>query len=124
MKHLSGRTVVLSSGSSVVGRRSWRNIKSLEAKFSLSVVKRSACCIWELLERAVTYLTVFFFPSLITFCSNLFPSPRNSQFSNLFQFWFWIPFVKEYFDNPIVNTIICFERCKLGWVFVVCQRRY
>lgn len=75
--------------------------------------------------RESCYLShCLFFPSLITFCSNLFPSPRNSQFSNVFQFWFWIPFVKEYFDNPIVNTIICFERCKQRWVFVVCQRRY
>lgn len=115
---LEQRTFLSPSGSSVVGRRSWRGTKSLEGKFSFSVVKRSDCCIWELLEMAVYLSHCLFFPSLITFCNNPFSGPWNSQLSNCFQFWFWIPYVKEYFGNPTLNTSICFERSKPEWFFL------
>lgn len=119
---LEQRPFLSPSGSSVVGRRSWRGTKSLEGKFSFSVVKRSDCCIWELLERAVYLSHCLFFPSLITFCNNPFSGPWNSQLSNCFQFWFWIPYVKEYFGNPTLNTSICFERSKPEWFFCVSEK--
>lgn len=66
------RVFLSSSGSSVVGRGSWRSTKSLEGRFSFFRGKEICVLHMGVVREGCLPISLAFFPSLIAFYNNLF----------------------------------------------------